>query len=160
MQNLLPPIHTSEETAFLIESYPYGRLRCQKRVWLETNKKGTRLVSRTSNPKRGNDWRNAEKASTYHPFAALYLDADGYVQPSYFSHYGDAPTARLWLENFGAGVNPSELPALKALVLGKERLEIELQARAVDGEKPSYGTPLFREATLAATAFVRENPPA
>lgn len=48
------PGHTSEETAYFVESYPYGSLRCKIKFWLEhTPKKGFRFVSRTQNPKNG-----------------------------------------------------------------------------------------------------------
>lgn len=72
--------HTSEETAYLIEDYPYGfTLRCQKKVWLEYRKgKGYRLVSRTSNPKKGNIWNKPDQ-STYVAVAAnLYLDENNH----------------------------------------------------------------------------------
>jgi hypothetical protein len=73
--------HTSEETAYLIQDYPYGfKLRCQKKVWLEFRPgKGYRLVSRTSNPKKGGIWNKPDK-STYIQVANLYLDQEGYVQ--------------------------------------------------------------------------------
>jgi len=45
--------HTSADTAFLVNDYPYGfRLRCKIRYWLEYKEgKGFRLVSQTTNPK-------------------------------------------------------------------------------------------------------------
>lgn len=66
--------HTSQETAYLQEDYPYGSLRCQRRVWLEQTKRGYRLVTQTSNPKRGNDWNNAPKKGTYTVFAVMVRD--------------------------------------------------------------------------------------
>ena len=67
--------HTSEETAYLIKDYPYGfTLRCQKKVWLEYRQgKGYRLVSRTTNPKKGDIWNKPDK-STYVAIANLFLD--------------------------------------------------------------------------------------
>jgi hypothetical protein len=46
--------HTSPETAYVVNDYPYGyTLRCTIRYWLEYQpKKGFRLWSQTSNPKR------------------------------------------------------------------------------------------------------------
>lgn len=57
--------HTSEDTAFVVEDYPYGfRLRTQIRYWIETKKgHGQRFVSQTLNPKTGK-W-NKPKAGTY-----------------------------------------------------------------------------------------------
>lgn len=50
----LPQVHTSPETASIIDDYPYGfRLRCTMRVWLEYRKgHGYRMMSQTTNPKK------------------------------------------------------------------------------------------------------------
>lgn len=81
-----PPIrvlsgHVSPETAHVVADYPYGfRLRCQIRYWIETTKHGQRVVSQTTNPKRGDVW-NKPKASTYSDFAVLYVDNEtGHVK--------------------------------------------------------------------------------
>jgi hypothetical protein len=52
MKTILPPVHLSPETAYLVSDYPYGfRLRCKIRYWLEHHpKRGTRFVSQTTNP--------------------------------------------------------------------------------------------------------------
>lgn len=142
---VLPLVHTSEETAFLIESYPYGSLRCQKRVWLETNKKGTRLVSRTSNPKRGNDWRNATKASTYSPHGALYLDENGYIQWESLSPYADLPEMKAFAEKFGDNI--TDLSGLRYVVRAKEIFEEELGKFQ---PRPEYGTAIYKGAYHSA----------
>jgi len=67
--------HTSPETAYVVEDYPYGfRLRTSIRYWLETNKNGTRFVSQTVNPKTG-AW-NKPKASTYVQLGVMVRDED------------------------------------------------------------------------------------
>lgn len=80
--------HTSPETAYVVEDYPYGfRLRCKIRYWIETAQKGAkkgqqRFMSQTTNPKKigmGEVW-NKPKASTYYMQAWLYLDGDSHVQ--------------------------------------------------------------------------------
>lgn len=65
--------HTSPETAFVVEDYPYGfRLRCKIRYWLEYKKGfGYRLVSQTTNPKLSSEVWNKPKASTYAPLAVM-----------------------------------------------------------------------------------------
>lgn len=86
--------HTSQDTAYVQEDYPYGReLRCQRRVWLETNKRGTRFVTQTSNPQHGQDWRNKPKASVYSPWAVLVIEAgheDEHDGP-HVTYYGAGP---------------------------------------------------------------------
>ena len=73
--------HVSAETAFLVTDYPYGyRLRCKIRYWLETNKRGTRFASQTTNPKKAGEVWNAPKASTYREgICVMYLDSVGHV---------------------------------------------------------------------------------
>lgn len=82
--------HTSMETAYEVDDYPYGRLRTKKRFWLEQKgKKGWRFVEQTLNPKNGR-W-NKPKTNTYTEFAAsMYLDEKGHVQWAGLSAYSSA----------------------------------------------------------------------
>lgn len=67
--------HTSPDTAYMVDDYPYGfRLRTQIRYWIETNKNGQRFVSQTLNPKTG-EW-NKPKAGTYDPIKVLVLNEE------------------------------------------------------------------------------------
>lgn len=63
--------HTSQETGFVVDDYPYGyALRTQIRYWIETKKGfGQRFVSQTLNPKTGR-W-NKPKAGNYHVLAVM-----------------------------------------------------------------------------------------
>ena len=74
--------HTSPDTAFVVQDYPYGfRLRCKIRYWVETSPKhGQRVVSQTTNPKRDGEVWNKPKPSTYSRLRVLYLDEQGHVQ--------------------------------------------------------------------------------
>lgn len=102
---ILPPIHVSPETAYLVESYPYGfKLRCKIRYWLEVSKtKGVRFCSQTTNPKRGNIW-NKPKMSTYCKFSgAMFLDEKDHVQWSGCHEYMDTADLQKWRETYGAG---------------------------------------------------------
>jgi hypothetical protein len=99
--------HTSPETAYVVDDYPYGfRLRCKIRYWLEFKpKKGFRLVSQTTNPKRPGEVWNKPKASTYFLFGgAMYLNEDGHVTWSGLSEYSSGAEAKAWQETYGAGV--------------------------------------------------------
>lgn len=57
MKQPIPQIHTSPETAYIIEDYPFGfRLRCKMRVWIESDKKkGMRVVRQTTDPRKAFD---------------------------------------------------------------------------------------------------------
>jgi len=73
--------HDSEQTAYVVDDYPYSfNLRCKIRYWLEMKpKKGVRFISQTENPKTGR-W-NKPKGSTYASLAGcMYLDSQGHVK--------------------------------------------------------------------------------
>jgi hypothetical protein len=72
--------HTSPDTAFVVDDFPYGfRLRTKIRYWIETKKGfGQRFCSQTLNPKTGN-W-NKPKAGNYHVIAVMTRNPiNGYV---------------------------------------------------------------------------------
>ena len=75
--------HTSAETAYVVDDYPYGfRLRCKIRYWLEFRPGsgfGFRLMSQTTNPKRPGEVWNKPKASTYCMLAVMGLDESNHV---------------------------------------------------------------------------------
>ena len=92
--------HTSIETAYNVSDYPYGRLRCKIRYWIEeSGKKGFRFCSQTENPKTGR-W-NKEKKGTYSLFAlAMYLDEKGHVTYSELSEWSSGKQALEFVQNF------------------------------------------------------------
>ena len=102
--------HVSPETAYVVNDYPYGfRLRCTIRYWLEyKGDMGVRLMSQTTNPKRGGVW-NKPKASTYACFGgAMYLDDEGHVQWAGLTEYSNGAEAKLFEDTFGEGVPEGE----------------------------------------------------
>lgn len=76
--------HTSAETAYVVNDYPYGfTLRCKIRYWLDYKQgRGFRFVSQTTNPKvEGAEFWNKPKAGTYSiGYAWMFLNADGHVR--------------------------------------------------------------------------------
>ena len=72
----------SPETAVIISSYPYGRLRCIMRYWRDRSKKGTRWMSQTNNPKVTELFWNNPGKSTYNNegIMVLYVAPDRHVQ--------------------------------------------------------------------------------
>ena len=98
--------HISPDTAYVVDDYPYGyTLRCKIRYWLEHKPgKGFRLVSQTTNPKRGHVW-NKPKASTYMKFGGcMFLDDNGHVQWNGLSEYSSGAEAKAFLDTYGEGV--------------------------------------------------------
>lgn len=143
--------HFSPDTAFVIPSYPYGfKLRCKMRCWLETNKKGTRFVSQTTNPKRGDIW-NTPKASTYSEVSgAMYLDENGHVQWQGLTLHADEKKCSEFLNTFGeSATNYAGLVAWT-----RRKVIFEEEMNKFD-PRPQYGTALFRAAYLASVARYR-----
>lgn len=92
--------HSSMETAYVVESYPYGSLRTQIRFWFEFSaKRGWRFMAQTLNPKTG-AW-NKPKASTYANFGAnMYLDEKGHVQWRCLTEYNSARDFESFVKDF------------------------------------------------------------
>lgn len=88
--------HTDEDSAILVDDYPYGRrVRTQIRYWIETTKNGDRFCSQTLNPKTGR-W-NKPKKSTYSPVGVIFIeDETGYVRWVSVTHYSNDE----WLAHF------------------------------------------------------------
>ncbi len=97
--------HTSPETAYVVADYPYGfGLRCSILYWVESNAKGHRLWSQTSNPKKGGAW-NKPKCSTYADIgAAMYLDDEGHVQWEGLTFSASAAEIASFFERFPGAV--------------------------------------------------------
>lgn len=86
--------HTSQETAFLVNDYPYGfRLRCKIRYWIETTKNGQRFCSQTTDPRKSIEVWNKPRKSTYNRFSIIVQNDDaaseefGHVHHFGLSHY-------------------------------------------------------------------------
>lgn len=94
--------HTSPETAYVVEDYPYGfRLRCKIRYWIETKPGfGQRFVSQTTNPKKAGEVWNKPKASTYHPVLVMGLNNDDHVVNVGLSPYAGGPEIRDFMQRF------------------------------------------------------------
>jgi hypothetical protein len=92
--------HTSEENAFLVNDYPYGRMRCRIRYWIEYRSgMGFRFCSQTENPKTLR-W-NAPKKGTYCSIAmSMYLDNAGHVMYSALTEYSSADDVFKFITNF------------------------------------------------------------
>jgi hypothetical protein len=126
--------HVSPETAYVVDDYPYGfRLRCKIRYWLETNKRGTRFVSQTTNPKRDGEVWNKPKASTYSDVAgAMFTDENGHVKWSGLTYYSDAAAVSSWLATYRTGLCAESLKRAQAWLTLKEVYEAEV----IRGEFP------------------------
>ena len=131
---ILPPIHTSVETAFVQDDYPYGyNLRCKRRAWLEWKKHPknaadgiwkVRFCTQTTNPRRAEEHWNAPKKSTYSEFAAaMWLDADNHLHWMGLSRYSDLEECVKFRDGFRDYLSPDVLQALEDWCLLKTAYE-------------------------------------
>jgi hypothetical protein len=142
--------HTSPETAFVVESYPYGfRLRCKIRYWLEFHpKRGFRFMSQTTNPKKPGEVWNKPKASTYYRFGgAMFLNEEEHVHWSGLSEYSEAAEAVAWAEKFGEAVPEAGQETLARWVAAK----VAYEAARTPGAPLSVGLPEARAAFFKPT---------
>jgi hypothetical protein len=141
--------HTSPETAYVVDDYPYGfKLRCKIRYWLEYKPgNGFRLVSQTTNPKRAGEVWNKPKASTYARFGGcMYLDGANHVQWSGLSEYCDGAEAAEWLDTYGEGVPEAGQDLLRKWMAEKTTYD----ANRKPGDHLAKGLPEARKAFLDA----------
>lgn len=127
MKTILPPIHTSEETALVVADYPYSfRLRCKIRYWLETDpKKGARFCSQTTNPKVSVEVWNKPKKSTYSELGgAMFTDENGHVHWDGLSEY-ELDKAESFLAEYRAGLTAPAIARIESLIATKRIYEAE-----------------------------------
>lgn len=105
--------HTSKETAYVCDDYPYGfRLRCKIRYWLEFRpNKGHRFVSQTTNPKvQGVEIWNKEKASTYTSgFPIMFNDQNNHTHWDVLDFYSDPSKIESFKQKYGSLLDEGEL---------------------------------------------------
>jgi hypothetical protein len=140
--------HTTPETAYVVDDYPYGyRLRCKIRYWLEYKpSNGFRFVSQTTNPKRPGEVWNKPKASTYYKFGAcMFLDDNDHVQWTGLSEYSDGAEAKAWSDKYREGVPEAGVIDLDRWVAAKVAYDTNRQS----GDPLSIGLKEARAAFLA-----------
>lgn len=138
--------HVSPETAYVVDDYPYGfRLRAKIRYWLEFKpKQGFRLMSQTTNPKKGHVW-NKPKASTYSRFGgAMYLNEEGHVHWAGLTEYSNGAEAKAFADKYGEGVPEA----------GRELLNRWVAAKLAYDAARTKADPLEVGVTEAVKAFV------
>ncbi len=115
--------HTSQETAYVVDDYPYGfTLRCKIRYWLEYKKgHGYRLVSQTTNPKKPYEVWNKPKASTYAPLGVMFLDEKDYVQWTTVGYWSSVENLQAFKETYREGLNEDEMKMLDRFIVLAEK---------------------------------------
>lgn len=129
--------HVSPETAYTVESYPYGfRLRCQMRYWLEYKKgHGYRLVSQSSNPKRPGLIWNKPKGSTYSALGVMYLDEEQHVHMATLHVYDSEDKIDAFLTTYADGLQSERDQGIVQGLRAYDRAQKRFTVRAVSGEE-------------------------
>ena len=128
--------HTSPETAYVVDDYPYGfRLRCKIRYWIETNKNGQRVVSQTTNPKKPGEVWNKPKASTYSKLRVLFLDENGHVQNNGLHFWADTQKIAAFEADYGEALTSDRDKNVLAFLkmLAKKQDEMQEAIKAEEG---------------------------
>lgn len=114
--------HTTPDTAFVVDSYPYGfRLRCKIRYWLEYKPgKGFRFWSQTTNPKRPGEVWNKPKSSTFCRFGgAMVLADNGHVTWTGCHEYMGCSELVAWRDQYGSAMPEDGKKLLAAWITRK-----------------------------------------
>ena len=135
----LPNVYDENTTEARTDDYPYGRLRCTAKWWIEDNgKKGMRVCFQTINPKTGRI--NAVKKGTYSPVVVLFREeSTGHFVNESVSPYSDAKDLMAFVEKFD--LREKDLKFLCAWIAAAKKQEeiraargpIEYVIRKIDG---------------------------
>ena len=114
--------HTTPETAFVAENYPWGfRLRTTIRYWVETKKAkngGQRFARQTINPKTGK-WC-AIKYSTYSPIMIMFLDHNDHIHSISLDHNDGEERILKFKETHLSSLNEYQKDRLKEMMAYNE----------------------------------------
>ncbi len=126
--------HTSEETAFLVDDYPYGfRLRCKIRYWLEYKPGiGFRFCYQTTNPNMAGDFWNKPKKSTYRELAIMGLGENDHVTWHGISMYYPEELAQ-FVAAYGESLDSNQKNVARAMNAAFER-HTKAQAARMEGK--------------------------
>jgi hypothetical protein len=114
--------HVSEETAYVVNDYPYGGMRTQMRFWVETRPKfGQRVVTQSLNPKTGR-W-NKPHAGGYTEIVCLFINEEnGHCEFDSLSFWLTEKKANEFELTYGPAFDEHQKEKLKILrALNKSR---------------------------------------
>ena len=123
---ILPPVH-DEKNPLVQSDYPYGSLRCERRIWIETNKKGSRFCSQTVNPKTGRV--NAPHKSTYSAYMVLVEEDNGHVNPRSIGLYRGSEDLTAFLTENQDGLTAAQIQEIQKVIPIQKKFE-EKMSRA------------------------------
>ncbi len=116
----LTNVYDEATTEAVSNDYPYGRLRCTAKWWIEDNgKKGMRVCFQTINPKTGRI--NAPKKGNYWPVVILVKNPEnGHFENHTVSNYSDVAELEKFLDTWE--LRERDAAFLRAWIAGKKKL--------------------------------------
>ena len=127
---ILSPIHTSPETAYVVDDYPYGfTLRCKIRYWIKYKKNfGYRFCSQTTNPRKPITIWNAPKKGTYVRLAMImYLDTENeHLKHDCLDIICSIDRVSNFLEIYRSGMNDSMIQNTEKYIEIRKRSELRI----------------------------------
>jgi len=137
IENINP--QPTQDNPLTVESYPYGfRLRTKARYYIETTKRGQRVVFQTLNPKT-HTWNNPKK-STYSDIRILYRNTEnGHIENSGLSFaYTREGDLEKFLKNFPESTlskyQREQLRFLRAVFKTRKHLTVNVVSNATKEE--------------------------
>jgi hypothetical protein len=155
--------HTSFESSYLVEDYPYGRqLRCRKAIWIETATQGQakgkmRIVYRTTNPKKSGEVWNKPHLGQYKDLILLYLDdTTGYVDYTICTSSHSLDEIAAWKAQWYSLLDDHYKKLIDdiekvAIAWSRIKWKITPTEEAVTDEKPALDVPVVEEIKQAVS---------
>lgn len=148
--------HTSPDTAYVVDDYPYGfRLRTTIRYWIETKPgHGQRVMSQTRDPKRAGEPWNKPKGSTYSPIKVLLLDSDtGHVSNAALSGYADETAIRAFQAAYPLTTADARISKTIAILIAMQRAHKRVTYRIAGPDEPRQDAATQNEILRKLTAI-------
>lgn len=108
--------HTNQETAYVVNDYPWGfRLRTTIRYWIESKKgKGQRFCSQTINPKTGL-WCKP-KYSTYNDIVVMYLNEINHIYTTHINKHTNENYIKEFIQTHEGKLDEFQKNALREIL--------------------------------------------
>lgn len=134
----LKSVYDQTTTEAVSDSYPYGRLHCTAKWWIEDKgKKGMRVMFQTVNPKTNRV--NNPKASTYDMVKILFLDENGHVKSDGIHGYITTEKCEEFVNKYD--LREEDEKFLRAYITHKKKVDAAFAAKPIKfviTERPMY----------------------
>lgn len=129
--------HSSPESAYVVEDYPYGRRRTKMRYWIEhKDKHGDRLCRQSLNPKTGK-WNNPKK-STYSSVKVLVKNPkNGHVETDELSTWSKEERVKEFMSKYDLTEKQKKI-CKQLIVMDRASKHIKYEIKPHDSEGPSH----------------------